>query len=135
ALQADDGILVAGAYYNPNLYTGTYFEVLRYTAAGTLDNSFGAGGKISILAGTNGNPLVGVEPDGKIVVAGSSTDYSIPATSFVVERYSTGGVLDSSFGSGGHAMTTVGPYGSVSGIGFQPGGGIIVAGSVNDYSI
>jgi uncharacterized delta-60 repeat protein len=135
ALQADGGILAAGAYYNSSLYTGTYFEVVRYTAAGTLDNNFGTSGKINILAGTTGNALVGVEPDGKIVVAGSSTDNSIPATSFVLERYSACGTLDTAFGSGGQVTTHVGLYGNVSGIGFQPGGRIIVAGNVNDYSV
>jgi uncharacterized delta-60 repeat protein len=74
AVQPTNGaIVVTGALPNGP----SSFEVLRYTADGVADSTFGAGG-IAIYdasVGVTGNAAsVGLAPDGKIVVAGSSAN-------------------------------------------------------------
>ncbi len=78
---------------------------------GTLDATFGTGGVVLSTAGlpTAANAMV-VQPDGKIVVAGSVGDGA--AKSFYLVRYNLDGTLDAGFGIGG-TVTTV--FGAVAG--------------------
>src|SRR5688572_29995833 len=69
-----------------------------------LDPSFGNGGKL-ILNDVIGNFAAGQSPtlvqsDGKIIVAGSSTDL----TSSIVCRLNADGTFDNSFGNNGKAI-------------------------------
>jgi len=92
ALQPDGKILVAG--YSEN-GSDNDLAVVRYNADGSLDTTFDADGKLTTAAG-GGNDngyAIGLQPDGKIVVAGLSdngTDYD-----FAVVRYTGSGSLDS----------------------------------------
>jgi uncharacterized delta-60 repeat protein len=89
--------------------------------AGGLDPSFGSGGLVtSKAAGIAG---IAVQPDGKIVVAGTTGDLS-----FLLARYLPDGSLDPSFGDGGYVETQVGGWGFASSIALQPDGKIVVAG-------
>ena len=74
-----------------------YDDVLeRYNSDGTRDTSFSSvGGGLQELYYNNGF----LQPDGKIVVVGSSQN------NFVVARYNSEGTLDASFGSGGMVTT------------------------------
>jgi uncharacterized delta-60 repeat protein len=69
ALQADGKIVVAG---RTALFGTSDFAIARYTADGTLDSSFGSGGKATVdfLSGNDGAQAVVVQPDGKIVAGG-----------------------------------------------------------------
>src|SRR5438445_7680780 len=63
-----------------------------YGAAGNLDPTFGAGGKVTTDFGGNEVAYaMALQSDGKIVVAGVPT----------LARYNTNGTLDASFGAGG----------------------------------
>jgi uncharacterized delta-60 repeat protein len=86
----------------------TDIVLLRLTTLGTLDTSFGTGGVVTLDAGGDetGN-AVGLDGPGNIVVAGVTRDLS-GARRMLLARYSTAGVLDGSFGSGG-IVTTSGP--------------------------
>jgi uncharacterized delta-60 repeat protein len=66
---------------------------VRYRADGLLDESFGTNG-ISSVAGGFTPYRHAVQPDGKIVVAGGSSD-------FVAARFNSDGSPDSTFGIGG----------------------------------
>jgi uncharacterized delta-60 repeat protein len=89
------------------------WALARYNPDGTLDNSFGAGGKVT----TNGGPgnsdddleeLV-IQSTGKILVGGSVAPTAITVDSdFAVARYNPDGTLDGSFGSGGIVKTNTG---------------------------
>lgn len=60
----------------------------RYTATGNLDSTFGTGGFVATPVGSEGISVaraVGVQPDGKIVVAGYAQDGG--AYRFAVVRY------------------------------------------------
>lgn len=94
-VQADGKIVVAGN--SAQEATGIDFAVARYNPDGSLDNSFGIGGKqtIDFAAGYDIGSAVTVQADGKIVVAGFSN------SDFAVARLNPDGSLDSTFGVGG----------------------------------
>jgi uncharacterized delta-60 repeat protein len=110
ALQPDGKIVIAGSEVvepNPDSdVTYPVFAVLRLNADGTLDQSFGTNGEVVTPFGTESagdgsvaNAVV-VQPDGKIVVAGS-----VPggghAQEFGLVRYNTDGTIDTTFGVSG----------------------------------
>ena len=72
ALQADGKIVVAG--YSDQGVTGFDFAVARLNDTGSLDNSFGSGGKqtIDFDLGSDSGFGVALQADGKILVAGVS---------------------------------------------------------------
>ena len=79
------------------------FALARYNTDGSLDTSFGSGGKVS--GNVNGLAYaVRVQADGKIVVAG---DVPFPSTNgidfsdFTVARFNANGSLDLAFGTSG----------------------------------
>lgn len=101
---------------------------------GTLDSGFGSGG----IAGGGGNVrLFGavVQSDGKVLAVGQSGIAS--GATLVVERFTTSGALDGSFGSGGvahgPAVTTALGTGSVGrSVAIQSDGKIVVVGKATD---
>jgi uncharacterized delta-60 repeat protein len=104
AIQTDGKIIVAGS-------TGSDFALARYNSNGTLDSSFGDGGKVTTNYSVSGpgdsGRAVAVQSDGKIVLAGYSYD-STEYEEFALLRYNSNGILDSSFGSGGIVITSIG---------------------------
>ena len=107
AIQADGKIVVAGsADVSPK---GKSFAVVRYNADGSLDGTFGNGGKVTtdVSTGSDVANAVAIQADGKIVVAGS-VDVSPKGKSFAVVRYNTDGSLDGTFGDNGKVITSFG---------------------------
>jgi uncharacterized delta-60 repeat protein len=103
AMQPDGKIVVSGSWDNN---TNFDFIIMRLTAAGALDNSFGTAGKVMTAIGTDDDEAysVAVQLDGKIVAGGdiyvpSQTGYDI-----AVVRYTSGGTVDNSFGTAGKAI-------------------------------
>ncbi len=110
AVQADGKAIVAG-FGITTVASGTDFMLVRHLRDGGLDASFGTGGKVS-TAFNNGSrsdeaQAVAVQPDGKILVAGSS-DQGASGYDFALARYNADGTLDTSFGSGGRVITSFG---------------------------
>jgi uncharacterized delta-60 repeat protein len=101
ALQPDGKIIAAGYVGLVNPGAG-YFAVARYNPDGSLDPTFGAGGKVSTFIVEHMHHIRGVAltPDGKIVVAGDYFSLTQTTQSLIV-RYNPDGSLDGSFGSGG----------------------------------
>ncbi|MBZ9752223.1 hypothetical protein K7W42_15315 [Deinococcus sp. HMF7604] len=142
-LQTDGKIVVAG--YTSNASAAAQdIVVARYTPAGALDSTFGAGGIVitPISAGTandRARDLV-IQPDGKIVILGTAATGGGTGDDTVLVRYNTNGTLDTSFGSGtGKVVTAVGPnVGSASADVANafvrlPDGSFVVAGSSNYF--
>ena len=129
ALQADGRIVVAGHVFNAN---GNYdIALVRYTSDGTLDSSFGGGdGIITTPTGSTYDVRVGVavQNDGKILVAGDSSNGS--NADFAVLRYNPDGTLDRGFGRGaGKVLTSIGTgHDYAYSVALQPDGKILVAG-------
>lgn len=105
-LQPDGKIVAVGAYLasQQGRLPDEAFALVRYRSDGTLDPSFGTGGKVTTATGGVAH-AVALQPDGKIVVAGSSERSS---RAFAVARYRTDGSLDPTFGSAGIVETRLG---------------------------
>lgn len=105
ALQADGKIVVLFSPWN-----GSNFDagVLRYNLDGTLDITFGTGGKVSTPIGGGDDQAVSmvIQADGKIVVAGYT--YNGANYDVALLRYTVSGVLDTGFGNGGRVVIPVG---------------------------
>ena len=73
-----------------------YMALARYGADGAPDKTFGAGGLVigSIGANSTANAIT-IQPDGKILVEGTSADGAFKA------RYNSNGMLDTTFGTNG----------------------------------
>jgi len=104
--------------------------VTVYGPPGSVDTSF-QGGKVLVpVGGTDAYAYaMAAQPDGKILVAGTSHDH---AGDFTVLRFTRDGELDTSFGSAGVVTTEVGPSADVArAIAVDDQGRIVVAGSAN----
>jgi uncharacterized delta-60 repeat protein len=106
-------------------------------AAGDLDLSFDADGKVTtdFFGGVDNGRAVAVQPDGKIVVAGTATNGA--GTVFAVARYNADGSPDASFDADGKVTTEFAGANSVArGLALQPDGKIVVAGTAGgDFAL
>ncbi|MBN2146562.1 MAG: hypothetical protein JW726_04200 [Anaerolineales bacterium] len=132
ALQEDGKIVVAGYTYEQARTPGLgQFALARYNTDGSLDASFGAGGKATTEfpeATWNDQALsLAIQEDGKIVLAGRSAGYT------AVARYNANGSLDTTFGSGGMVTTEFGLAGY--GVVIQKDGKIVVAGGTRQFAL
>jgi uncharacterized delta-60 repeat protein len=126
-LQQDGKLVLAGTCYNAS---DSDFCALRYNADGTLDTSFGNGGKIitPIGPGYDLARALLLQPDGKLVVVGSCFNGTI--YTFCALRYAANGALDTSFGNGGTVITPVGISSDSAGaVALRPDGKLILAGN------
>lgn len=131
AIQPDGRIVVAGF---ANLGTPPEpkydFALLRLLPNGTLDPSFGSGGRVTTdVSGSNSDDAraVVLQPDGKIVLAGES--YSATSFDFALARYTPSGALDATFGVGGKVVTASGPgVDLLTSVLVQPNGKLVAAG-------
>jgi uncharacterized delta-60 repeat protein len=103
------------------------FAVARYNPDGTLDTSFGSGGKVSpdeSFSYANVRALT-VQADGKIIAAGEAISVSPRSFGALLARYASDGTLDATFGNNGKVVTP-GDF-DASGLAIQPDGKIVVA--------
>ena len=137
ALQPDGGIVVAGSEAPGQLAPSAV--IARLTPSGGFDPSFAGTGlyarQYARSAASSAFNAVAVQPDGKVVAAGSAAHGSSAADTLVV-RFSSSGVQDPTFGSGGVVYdpaavnwtggtpTTPGANGAV----IAPNGDVIAAG-------
>ncbi|MFI5172041.1 MAG: T9SS type A sorting domain-containing protein, partial [Chitinophagales bacterium] len=111
-LQPDNKIVLAGYSWNGSDYN---FALVRYNIDGTLDNTFGLGGKVTTdFANKNDYAYsLALQPDGKFVVAGSSIQDISYVNNFALCRYNIDGTLDETFGIDGKVATEIGGINSV----------------------
>ncbi|MGL6111744.1 MAG: DUF4347 domain-containing protein, partial [Rubrivivax sp.] len=105
-LQSDGALLVAGY---ASVGTLTQGLLLRLTANGTLDTGFSGDGWLTMVFESGEHASLSdvvIQSDGKIVVGGVSDIFSVDSK-IGLARYSSTGVLDSTFGVGG--VTIVNP--------------------------
>jgi uncharacterized delta-60 repeat protein len=129
-------IVAVGIRYN-TCATSTSFEwaIARYLPNGSLDVNFGAGGMVTIaFSGGARAQGVAIQPDGKIVVAGSAKPSRSSNALPVVVRLTGTGSLDSTFD--GDGVSWVSPGGKSPSGGFysavvQSDGKIVAAGYTN----
>lgn len=82
------------------------WAIVRLSSSGTLDGTFGTGGRVSTDFGGNQSEdaqAIAVLPSGKIIVAGNGN----PANrDFALALYTSNGSLDTNFGGGDGKVTT-----------------------------
>ena len=94
-------VLVGSANEGANFYD---FAAARYLGDGTLDTTFGVGGRVSTDFGARGMDEAhagALQADGSIVAAGFATSIDGIRQNFAVARYTSSGVLDTTFSSDG----------------------------------
>jgi len=123
AVQADGKIVAAGT-------DGSDFALTRYNPDGSLDPSFDGDGRVTTHVGNVNISAVNaaaIEPDGKIVVAGTNGGID-----FELARYNNDGSLDTGFGTDGVVITdfpSAQPFDAAFAIAIQPDGKIVAGGS------
>lgn len=102
--------VLAGGTGDANFRSGSDTVVARLTSAGALDTTFGAGGKVRTdVSGAGGFDVatgMDVAATGAVTVAG----WHAGGRGYVA-RYTSTGVLDSTFGAGGLLTGALGPAG------------------------
>lgn len=127
ALQADGRILLAG-----DLRQDTFEDlcVLRYLPDGSPDLSFSADGLVTVRTGNlvDTAHAIGVQADGKIVVAGSTRTNG--NANILVLRFLPDGTLDPQFSGDGKVVVSLNlTEGTAYALAFQADGKIVVGGS------
>lgn len=129
ALQGDGKIVVAGQ--GPSQMGSPQPAVLRITANGALDTSFGRGGLAIVNLGAGGGEFatgVVIQTDGKIVI-GVSFGNADGVAELELARLNADGTLDTSFGSGGTVQVFRGGPDTTY-VDLQPDGKILVGGGL-----
>ena len=142
ALQPDGKIIWVGSQGNPSFPAGGTFSfaVARFNANGTLDTSFGTGGQASVEFFAP--PMQGaqefagavlVQPDGKILVAGSARQGQIRFAPIqgALARFNANGTLDTSFGTGGKILSS---SGGITALGLDAAGNIFTLPTRAEFS-
>ncbi len=143
ALQPDGKIVLAGLAVGDASATTSTFALARYDTRGGLDPTFGSAGVVLTRipfpapdgtmtdAGGQFDGLA-LQPDGKIVAAGTLSGLVINSSVLLVARYDVDATLDASFGGNGVAFVMLdGPTNSAAVV-RQRSGRIVVTGGVFD---
>ncbi len=102
AIQADGRVVVGGEWISLSCCPPvTTFALARYEPDGTLDTTFGTGGRVTTAFGDGGASAAGValQADGKIVAVGNGEG------GFALARYMADGTLDATFSDDGQVTT------------------------------
>lgn len=105
AMLSDGSFLVAGETVSG--VTGKDFFIVKFTANGAIDNSFGANGTVTTDLQTGSDDVahsIAVDDSGRIVLAGSSDNGTKQYAALV--RYKSNGQRDSAFGTNGIVLTS-----------------------------
>ena len=128
-IQSDGKMILAGSSSRQQTINED-FSLVRYNTDGSTDNRFDNDGKLIVFL-QSANDVVtsmGVQRDGKLVVAGYSIESSIKTVS-AVSRFNANGDLDGSFASNGKLVTSLGSTDDrINAVAIQNDGKIIVAG-------
>jgi uncharacterized delta-60 repeat protein len=146
-LQPDGKAVVSGQSYSGLSAGDTAFAVARFNTNGTLDTSFGSGGWNSLNLPARGfdfnlSTEVGLQSNGKIVLAGYSLGFSGAPTLAEVARFTAGGAVDSGKGAFGdvvqakavgHTLASLGlTQASFSDLVVQPDAKLVAVGTARD---
>ena len=133
-LQADGKILVGG--YSRNVGTLDDMTVIRLNSNGTLDTTFGTGGRTFVDFDNPSDTAykIALQSDGKIVAAGGTNFGSY--TRFALARFNADGSLDTSFGTSGKSVTSFGDFvvARLTDMAIQPDGKIVTVGILSSGS-
>jgi uncharacterized delta-60 repeat protein len=104
---------------------------VRYETNGTLDSTFGSGGKATIdfFGDLDLGNAIAIQTDGRLVVAGNTSSGSGSSPDFALVRLNADGSLDATFGISGKVNTDFsGNLDEASDLALQSDGRIVVVG-------
>jgi uncharacterized delta-60 repeat protein len=144
---SDDGRITVGGYVpsaSNTQSTDHDFALVRYNADGSLDTTFGDGGKtVTDVAGGQNDEITDLAPlpGGGVVAVGStyvflpSNNYSfLDNRDYAVVRYGADGQPDAAFGDAGKVVGDFGlPFADAARIVAQQDGRMLVAGTAGAY--
>src|SRR5579872_426859 len=128
--EQSNGDIVAVAQVKFVNNVGTGIGLARYTSAGELDTTFGTNGiTVTTFADIAVDPFgFTVQKNGDILIGGVATTTS-GLSKFGLARYTSNGVLDTTFGTNGLVTTKVGARSDApSALLLQPNGQIVMGG-------
>ena len=135
---ADGKLLVVGSTSVDSVGRAT--SLVRYNVDGSLDATFGSGGRVLVTNAALVNASFDVQAlsvlaDGRILLAGDAFNAS-GNQGFAATRLNADGTLDTTFGISGLRLVLVGSNGSdlLSGLGVQSDGKIVLGGTVDPFS-
>jgi uncharacterized delta-60 repeat protein len=144
ALESNGRIVIAGAVTSkvnvPPASNDVGFGIVRYTANGNVDTTFGTGGAAIVDFGAaaplSGPFAVAIQSNGDVVAGGAAAlgpENSSVNSAFGLIRVTSSGVLDTTFGSDGIVITTIQSgspvFSFVTGLAIQSDGKIVAAGT------
>lgn len=137
-LQPDGKIVVAGSAREGGK---SRMMILRYTAAGSLDNTFSSDGTVTMEVGSLNDygTSVAIQQDNKIIVGGYSEEAVYD--NFALLRLNTDGSIDNSFNLNGRVSTDFGVRSIIGDIAIQKDNKIVAAGvkfnseTSNDFAV
>jgi len=112
AVQTNGKVVVGGYAHSgdPCVSLASNFALARLNADGTLDATFGGGGKVLTTVGPIDHlNALRIQADGKIVAAGATRATCGGEVHLVLVRYHANGTIDASFGAGGVAIANFDP--------------------------
>ena len=133
AIQADGKIVAAGVAICdpcvlPVIPVPHDFGLVRYNTDGSLDSTFDGDGRVTTDFEDDDEAWgVALQPDGKIVAAGSAA-HSSGARLFALARYATNGSLDTAFEGDGKLTTQFSEDDGARAVAIQRDGKIVAAG-------
>jgi uncharacterized delta-60 repeat protein len=119
------------------------FALVRYNADGSLDATFGQGGQV--LTGLTDDEgdyskphALALQPDGKLLAAGTSYSADAGRNVFALARFNADGTFDATFGTGGRVLTPVDTAGDAgndqaTALALAADGSIVLAGGTGTY--
>lgn len=103
--QQIDGKIIVGGTHN-----GNGFALARYHLDGSLDETFGTGGKLITGYSSVENVSIAIQSDGKVLIAGSIYNFNNGGSDFAIARYTNDGQLDTTFNGDGKLEIDLGAY-------------------------
>jgi large repetitive protein len=139
ATQPDGRFYVGGLRWTGNMFQPNDLGVTRFLANGQPDTTFGTNGTVitDLVVGSEREQpyAMVVQPDGKLLVAGTVTYDFAPDNEMFVVRYNTNGTLDTTFGTNGKFVLNLGGndiHSEAYAIALLPDGKILLGGSIDD---
>ena len=129
AFQHDGKIIGAGSGNNPNASTAGDMQIMRFNNNGTIDPSFGIGGRAFAVFGSQSiAKSVVVQNDDKIIIGGYTTYNLGSGNDIALARFTVDGILDLPFGVNGLQTTSLTNSSVALAIAIQGDGKIVAAG-------
>lgn len=131
-LQADGKIIGIGNYVSTS--ENNKFMIARFMPDGSIDNDFGTSGSaIAVYGVKSGASAAALQPDGKIVAVGYTSDAAGNSSNFdiMVVRYNADGTLDTDFNGTGIKVLPYAGGDSANAVGIQEDGRIVIGSKKN----